>query len=175
MSEEEIHEDAWPSWLPKPYSGNDKHQQLKSFAETVCRVVLDEYESSDISSAHILNTQKKVVSKLTTIKIQLADTTSKLADTTSKLADTTSKLAETQTSLENATGDNLKLGLEIDSLNAAHKAKIDSLNKAHESTIEANEIAFAKAALYTWKYDTSSSAPPLEGKKMSAPANPFFI
>ena len=161
MSEEEIHEDAWPSWLPKPYSGNDKHQQLKSFAETVCRVVLDEYESSDISSAHILNTQKKVVSKLTTIKIQLADTTS--------------KLAETQTSLENATGDNLKLGLEIDSLNAAHKAKIDSLNKAHESTIEANEIAFAKAALYTWKYDTSSSAPPLEGKKMSAPANPFFI
>ena len=168
MSEEEIHEDAWPSWLPKPYSGNDKHQQLKSFAETVCRVVLDEYESSDISSAHILNTQKKVVSKLTTIKIQLADTTSKLADTTSNLV-------ETQTSLENAMGDNLKLGLEIDSLNAAHKAKIDSLNKAHESTIEANEIAFAKAALYTWKYDTSSSAPPLEGKKMSAPANPFFI
>ena len=168
MSEEEIHEDAWPSWLPKPYSGNDKHQQLKSFAETVCRVVLDEYESSDISSAHILHTQKKVVSKVTTIKSQLADTTSKLADTTSNLV-------ETQTSLENAMGDNLKLGLEIDSLNAAHKAKIDSLNKAHESTIEANEIAFAKAALYTWKYDTSSSAPPLEGKKMSAPANPFFI
>ena len=171
MSEDEIHEDAWPSWLPKPYAGNDKHQQLKSFAETVCLVVLDEFEHSDISSAHILETQKKVVSKFTTIKSQLADTTSKLADTTSNLV-------ETQSGLEKAIGDNLKLGMEIDALNAAHKSEIDSLNKAHGLTIEANEIAFAKAALNTWKYDTSSSAPPLqpgEGKKMSTPANPFFI
>ena len=118
MSIEEIHEDKWPSFLPKPYSGNDKHQQLKDFVQAVTATVLEDVSNELIKSDHINDTKIEVVQKI----------------------------INTQNQLTEAKRDNLKLGREIDSLNAAHK-----------SEIEAMKLSFSQAALQTWMYPKNDS------------------
>lgn len=150
MSIEEIHEDKWPSFLPKPYSGNDKHQQLKDFVQAVTATVLKDVSPSLIRSEHINDTKIQVVQKI----------------------------INTQDELTRATGEILKLGLEIDNLNMAHRSKIDNLKAAHKSEIDKLEThidqlniahkakidsmkwSFSEAALQTWPYPKENSDRP---------------